>query len=434
MKIEKLRLKNLNSIYGGYEIDFTNDRFCSDGIFAIVGRTGAGKSTILDAITLALYGQTPRLGAVTGERNDVISRGSNECLAEVEFSCKYGRFRASFSQKRSTRSGAKRSFSMYKQELINLDNGMIITAKPADYRRKIVEITGLNFEQFTKTMLLAQGRFNAFLGMNGEERAELLEELSGTEIYSEISRLTYERKKSEAEQLAAIEQNTRAINILSQEEERVLSEELNAVRAESENLTRQINANQKIFAWLEELDNLERKLTMLDSAERELNERKELFMPDALQLERGCSARNLETKYVRISNIRHQNRSDGKSLESSRIELAGAEKELTLQRKETAGTRMKYDELEAAWRQESELIARVRTLDQEISASLEQEKSWRDKLAGLDSELKDCDRELNNIQAATAEWRKKLTYAEKFSGETYLRNRFNRENNSGKTV
>ena len=110
MKIEKLRLKNLNSIYGGYEIDFTNDRFCSDGIFAIVGRTGAGKSTILDAITLALYGQTPRLGAVTGERNDVISRGSNECLAEVEVSCKYGRFRASFSQKRSTRSGAKDHF------------------------------------------------------------------------------------------------------------------------------------------------------------------------------------------------------------------------------------------------------------------------------------------------------------------------------------
>ena len=109
---------------------------------------------------------------------------------------------------------------------------MIITAKPADCRRKIVEITGLNCDQFTKTMLLAQGRFNAFLGMSGEEGAELLEELSGTEIYSEISRLTYERKKSEAEQLAAIEQNTRAINILSQEEERVLSEEMNAVRAE----------------------------------------------------------------------------------------------------------------------------------------------------------------------------------------------------------
>lgn len=95
---------------------------------------------------------------------------------------------------------------------------------------------------------------------------------------------------------------------------------------------------------------------------------------------------------------------------------------------------MKYDELEAAWRQESELIARVRTLDQEISASLEQEKSWRDKLAGLDSELKDCDRELNNIQAATAEWRKKLTYAEKFLEKHISETRFNRENNSGKTV
>ena len=414
MKIEKLRFKNLNSIYGGYEIDFSDRRFLTDGIFAIVGRTGAGKSTILDAITLALYGQTPRLGAVTGERNDVISRGSGECMAEVEFSCKNGRFRAHFSQKRATRTGAKRQFSMYKQELANLDTNEIITAKPADFRRKIVEITGLNFEQFTKTMLLAQGRFNAFLGMNGEERAELLEELSGTEIYSEISRLTYERKKAEAEQLAVMEENTKSINILSREEENALSEDVNSIRAESANLAEQLNADRQILAWLDELENLERRLNELMAAERELDERKRLFQPDAIRLERGAAAGKLELEYTRVTSLRSRIEATGKNLASSRNELVEAEKELARYRGESALSRKKYDELETAWRKESEVIAQVRAFDREITTVAGQMKELEDKLVKFDSELNKCNEELKQLEAVISGRQKELACVEEF--------------------
>ena len=83
MKILELRFKNLNSLYGEWNIDFTNPEYSSNGIFALTGPTGAGKSTILDAICLALYGATPRLGRITKASNEIMSQKTGECYAEV---------------------------------------------------------------------------------------------------------------------------------------------------------------------------------------------------------------------------------------------------------------------------------------------------------------------------------------------------------------
>jgi exonuclease SbcC len=86
MRLIKLRLRNLNSLYGEWVIDFTHPAYASDRLFAVCGPTGAGKTTILDALCLALYGRTPRLG--NSQRTglwDVMSRGESECLAEVIF-------------------------------------------------------------------------------------------------------------------------------------------------------------------------------------------------------------------------------------------------------------------------------------------------------------------------------------------------------------
>ena len=100
MKILSLRFKNLNSLYGEWTIDFTHPQFLTDGIFAISGPTGAGKSTILDAICLALYGRTPRLERVNQSTNDIISRKTKECFAEVVFASDKGTFRCFWSQTR----------------------------------------------------------------------------------------------------------------------------------------------------------------------------------------------------------------------------------------------------------------------------------------------------------------------------------------------
>ena len=78
MKILALRFKNLNSLRGEWQIDFRHPSYANDGIFAITGKTGAGKSTILDAICLALYGKTPRLNDISKGHNELMSRQTGE--------------------------------------------------------------------------------------------------------------------------------------------------------------------------------------------------------------------------------------------------------------------------------------------------------------------------------------------------------------------
>ncbi len=218
MKILRISGKNLASLAGEFLVDFESEPLASSGLFAISGPTGAGKSTLLDALCLALYDATPRLLKRAGSQlpdvgGDTVSaldprtllrRGAAEAWAEVDFAGNDDiRYRARWSVRRAygKPGGALQPSRMTLHRLPELDP---LGGTKTEVALEIVQRIGLSFEQFTRAVLLAQNEFSAFLKTDENERGELLETLTGTTIYSDISRRAFERYRAEQERTRAL--------------------------------------------------------------------------------------------------------------------------------------------------------------------------------------------------------------------------------------
>ena len=251
MKILSLRLKNLNSLKGEWRIDFTAEPFKDNGLFAITGPTGAGKTTLLDAICLALYHRTPRMSSVSASANELMTRHTGDCLAEVEFEVKGARYRAFWSQRRA-RDKAGGALQAPKVELAAAD-GTILTDKINERLREPERLTGLDFERFTKSMLLAQGGFAAFLEANANQRAELLEELTGTDIYGQISQRVFEQTREVRGTLDQLRARAAGVELLGDEQRSQLQLEAERLGDEDVRLNAEQAELQRQRQWRDDL-------------------------------------------------------------------------------------------------------------------------------------------------------------------------------------
>lgn len=221
MKILAIRGKNLASLAGEFQVDFRMEPLASAGLFAICGPTGAGKSTLLDALCLALYNRTPRLAGVPGQgvelpdvkdspigqqdTRNLLRRGAGEGYAEVEFLGNDGHeYRARWSVWRANRKPGNK-LQAVDMSLVKLPEAIAIGARKTEVLPEIEQRLGLSFEQFRRAVLLAQNEFAAFLKADDAERGKLLETLTGTQIYSLLSRKAHERDKEEQAKLKELQ-------------------------------------------------------------------------------------------------------------------------------------------------------------------------------------------------------------------------------------
>ncbi|MGV0758885.1 AAA family ATPase [Tistrella mobilis] len=206
MRLLRIHGRNLASLQDDFTIDFEAPPLAHAGILAITGPTGAGKSTLLDAVCLALYDALPRTAGAgaRGETRDlalndgrrVLSHGAGEAEAEIDFIGRDGRrYRAGWSVRRA-RGRATGTLQAAKRVLIDLEADQVVADGKRDVGIEIAARIGLDFDQFRRSVLLAQGEFDAFLRADARDRADLLEKITGTGIYGRLSRAAFERNKA----------------------------------------------------------------------------------------------------------------------------------------------------------------------------------------------------------------------------------------------
>jgi exonuclease SbcC len=385
MKILKLRLKNLNSLMGEWVIDFENPTFEAEGLFAITGPTGAGKSTLFDGVSLGLFGRTPRLRQISGSTNEIMSRQTGECFAEVTFETPGGRYRCHWSQHRANLR-PEGALQPPRHEVSHVDTGKVLASGTRDTAAWVEQLSGMDFDRFTRSMLLAQGAFDRFLQANHDERAVLLEKITGSGRYSEISKEVFERHKAEVQVLKGIEAELGNVEVLTQEQEEALRADLGTLQHEDAQSESRLNADRKAAVWLEQTEKLGMEIESMNTQAALLESRLTAFSPERERLENAERAAVLEGDYATLQTMGKQQLADEAALMEAQAVLPALQRE-------AAQSLDRLNEAErhaAALKQElaqlAPLFQKLRSLDQNLaglskSMGEEQARCSKDALA-----------------------------------------------------
>lgn len=388
MKVLRIAGKNLASLADEFSVDFTAQPLSDAGLFAISGPTGAGKSTLLDALCLALYDDTPRLHKAVGKTPDVgepvssqdprtlLRRGAAEGWAEVDFIGNDGaayRARWKVWRARSKAAGALQPSAMSLQKLPGLQPlGHTKTEVMAEIAQRI----GLSFEQFTRAVLLAQNEFSAFLKAPDDERGTLLETLTGSAIYSDISKRAFERWRAEELTLKTLSAGLASQQPLAPEERAHAEAEAQAADAALAAATLRVSALEADLRWHQQAERLaaalqqaqEQCLQQQSEADAAAPRRATLAQLDAVQ-----PARALDDEVVRLA-----------------AERASTLAALALAEQEAERTRLALTVLEDDLQQASTALAAAESAQQAAAPQLDQAKALDTRLESLQAAAREA--------------------------------------------
>ncbi len=420
MRILAIRGKNLASLRGEFEVAFDQSPLKEAGLFAITGHTGAGKSTLLDAMCLALFDKIPRLlgsaNVKVGRRDEeeklrissndvasIISRGTSGAYAEVDFiSVDKYTYRAHWEIKRARN---KISGRLQKQSvtLVNLDTNKILGQNKSDTLELISERIGLTFEQFRRSVLLAQGDFAAFLKAKSDERSALLERITGTEIYTQLSISAYRNFQEQEQRFNQIQDKINYDMPLENQQRQDLKIKIALLSDELSVLKQNIDHGQSLLQWHENNEQLQKEQLSASQNLAYLKQEVTKNIPLKIELNKILSIQNLRPILQHLDELNKNTSTHSDQLEKKILELETAK---TNEEKSTLKVKNKYDELKSAEQQYQKIKPKLliaRELDTQI------------KLAN-----KECigsEKQLTKLSASLAELEAKKIDTEKISIE-----------------
>lgn len=372
MKILSVKFLNLNSLKGLHEIRFDEAPFNENGLFAITGKTGAGKTTILDAITVALYGRVHRHDKNAEES---MTRFTSESFSEVEFEVSGKTYKAKWSQRRSFHK-ADGKLQQAKMELCEMPSGNIISGhRLLEVQQKIIEICGLDYHQFLRSVMLAQGDFTQFLKAKENERSELLEKITDTGIYSEISSFIYRKTSEEEQKLQELKNRMNNVELLSEEAKNEIQNNIRGLKSDEEKLKKEKQIEEQKIEWLRKTRKLTEEKSLLENQLKELDIKKQACSMEFQKLDLHEKAVMHKPALSEINLLTNQKNDLRTSIGTIQQQLPVAEKECGESEKEFFDSDNELKSKQAEFKNLEPVLGDIIEIDKQLLAL----KTKRDK-------------------------------------------------------
>lgn len=416
MKIKKIEFCNINSLAHEWTIDFESPDFAKSGMFCISGPTGSGKTSILDAICLGLYGKTPRLGAIVGDTNEVMTYGAKNCYAKVTFECGGTVYSARWDQHRSVRTNKLQKYSW----VLTNETSQTVEAsfsKQSEIEATMTRVIGLDFGQFTKSMMLAQGEFNKFLKCNENERAAILEKLTGDGIYRKIAVAVHDLYASANKAVEDIEFKIGDVNLLSDEELSDLNSKISAAELQKKTLAEDAERLLYICTWFENLHGFEK---LLSDAKNQLEKAKcaqAEFEPNCKKLERALHAQEVESSFIEFKSVRDNITRMKSQLEENKTKLPVAAENLEKASAQNREAQAAFEKCKAEYSANESIWEQVSSIDADIRNARVQLKNAKDAVAKIAGEAEETQKKISDTDKRLSDNEMALEKVEKYIAE-----------------
>ncbi|RDC66068.1 AAA family ATPase [Adhaeribacter pallidiroseus] len=391
MKILGVRFLNLNSLKGLHEIRFDQSPLVDAGLFAITGPTGAGKTTLLDAITVGLFGRVHRHDR---DAYEIMTRHTGESFSEVDFEVKEKQYRAKWSLYRS-RKRPDGKIQPTHMELLALPDQNPLDLKPSEVPTKVTEISGLDYSQFLRSVILSQGDFTRFLKASESERSELLEKITDTGIYSRISVSAYRQADKERKALEQLRAKLNNTELLTEEQVANFQQQVSQLQNQIQEQQKAKNTREQELNWLNRLEQLQQKKTGLAAELQVLEASFEAQQIEFKKLQQHQRALQFKPALIEIKTSQNQAAQLGQDLTDISLLLPDFQKQTREAEQELALAQQQVQQAQQELDQAEPVFHEVTRQDSVIASSRAYFRNNQESCLRADEELKN----LKKVQA-----------------------------------